>query len=103
MLFNLHLYLNSIFSFATWCLKPSACYQHQCLDLQQFSYVVKIFRVENLQQGKLLNYFYLARYFFGFPAKVFFLKRHFVLGRVYYNMEIGFRLPRSQLHGPLTI
>jgi len=65
--------------------------------------MVRIFRVESLQEGKLFNYFYLARYFLGHQAKVFFLKKYFILGRTYYNTEIGFHLPASRLHGPLAI
>lgn len=103
MLYNMKLYLQTIFRFTTWFLKPSAKDLNSCLELKGFSYLVRIFRVENLQEPKLFNYFYLARYFFGYPAKVFFVKKYFILGRTYYNIELGFSLPFSRLPGPLTV
>jgi hypothetical protein len=74
-----------------------------CFELRGFSYVVRVFRLESLQEPKLFNYFYLARYFFGYPARVFFVKRYFILGRTYYNVELGFSLPVSRIQGPLTV
>ena len=65
--------------------------------------MVRIFRIENLQEAKLFNYFYLARYFLGHRAQVFSLKRYFILGRTYYNTEIGFHLPSRQISGPLSV
>lgn len=103
MLFNFQLYLQTIFFFASWLLKPSAYYLNDCLTFTGFSYIVRIFRIENLQEARLFNYFYLARYFLGHRAQVFFLKRYFILGRTYYNTEIGFHLPCRQINGTLAV
>ena len=103
MLFNFQLYLQTVFPLITWLLKPTAFSMMHCLSLRSFTYLVRIFNIESLQEARLFNYFYLARYFFGFPARVFFLKKYFVLGRSYYNTEIGFHLQTSRIHGPLTI
>lgn len=59
-------------------------------------------RVEDLDSAHLFNYFYLARYFLGFSARVHSMKRFFVLGRTYYNGEIGFTITAKNLHGCLS-
>jgi hypothetical protein len=103
MLFNFKLYLQTIFSQASWLLKPTAITLNECFTFTSFTYLVRIFRIEDLQEARLFNYFYLARYFFGFPAKVFSLKRYYLLGRSYFNTEIGFQVSASRLHGPLAV
>lgn len=75
---------------------------HQ-FTLNSFSLTVRFFRIENLQESKLFNAFYLAKYFFGYPAQLFFLKKYFVLGRTYYNMEVGLHLHGSAIFQPLSV
>jgi hypothetical protein len=60
-------------------------------------------RIEDLDSPYLFNYFYLARYFFGFRANVHSLKKFFVLGRTYFNSEIGFTIAARQMTGCLSI
>jgi hypothetical protein len=103
MLFNYKLYINTIFCFSKWSLKTLAVDPENCLTLASFSYVVRIFRLDTLQEAKIFNYFYLSRYFLGQPAKVFAVKKYFVLGRHYYNVELGFTLPAKQSFVPLTV
>lgn len=74
-----------------------------CFALNSFFFLIRIFRLENLQASKLFNYFYLSRYFFGVPLKVFFCKKYFVLGKTYYNLELGFSVSSSHLDLPLAL
>lgn len=75
----------------------------ECFVLASFSYSVRIFNLENLQASKLFNYFYLSRYFFGHPSHIFFLKKYFILGKTYYNLELGFHLSKTRVFVPLSI
>lgn len=82
---------------------PSLIRRQDRFDLTKFSYRVRLFGVENLEESRLFNYFYLARYFLGTAAKVYYLNKYFVLGRYYNDTEIGFQLPATRAHGPLAI
>jgi hypothetical protein len=103
MFFNLQLYKNTVFQFSSWVLQPRLRAEVECFALASFSYRVRIFNLENLQASKLFNYFYLSRYFFGQPSQVFFLKKYFILGKTYHNLELGFHLNKSRIFVPLSI
>lgn len=103
MLFNFHLYLRTFFRFASWHGVPSLRRRQERFHLTTFSYRVRLFSIENLEESRLFNYFYLARYFLGTAAKVYYLNKYFVLGRNYYDTEIGFQMPAAGAHGPLAI
>lgn len=75
----------------------------ECFTFTTFSYRVRIFNLDNLQDSKLFNYFYLSRYFFGHPSQVFFLKKYFILGKNYHNLELGFYLNKSRVFVPLSL
>lgn len=103
MLFNYQLYRHSIFDFYSRALQyPNSCLE-DCFSLISFSFLIRIYRLENLQASKLFNYFYLSRYFLGHPLQVFFSKKYFVLGKTYYNLELGFFLNHSRMDVPLAL
>lgn len=102
MLFNLRLYTTTFLHFFSWLLNTCCVNSSFVFSFYSFSFLVRVFRTDSLQESKLFNYFYLARYFLGHPAKVFSLKKYFVLGRTYYNMEFGFILNRTRLYFPLS-
>lgn len=72
-------------------------------SLVSFSLSVNIYNVENLQDPKLFNYFYLSRYFLGSRMVVFSSKKYFVLGKTYYNLRLGFFLNADRLDLPLSL
>jgi hypothetical protein len=84
-------------------LSPLSFTPRRRLVLTKFIYLVRLMRIEDLDSSFLFNYFYLARYFFGFTAQVYSMKKFFILGRTYYNGEIGFIISARHAHGCLSI
>lgn len=103
MLFDIRLYRKTIFNFATRVLPSTVLAENAQFRLHCFSLEVMISHVENLQDPKLFNYFYLTRFFFGVPLTVTSCKKYFVLGKTYYNIGLSFRLSPRLMDLPLSI
>lgn len=103
MLFDIRLYRKTIFNFATRVLPSTVLAENAQFRLDFFSFEIMISNVENFQDPKLFNYFYLTRYFFGVPLSVTSCKKYFVLGKTYYNIRLSFLLNSRLLDVPLSI
>lgn len=103
MLFNFNFYRQTILEFYSRALHSPNFSVEDCFAFVSFAFHIRVFHLENLQASKLFNYFYLSRYFLGTPLQVFFTKKYFVLGKTYYNLELGFFLNHSRMDVPLAL